>query len=651
MGGESEIKNSPVGRPIDDEGVRLAALQASVRRLPRAAGVYLMRNADGQVIYIGKALDLRSRVRSYLGRGDGRLQIEYLMRAVQAIETIVTQDERQAYVLERDLINRHKPRYNIRLKDDKNFLNVRIDRDSPWPRIELVRRVEQDGALYFGPYTDGYRLKTLLEVLKRVVPLRTCSNTVFHNRQRPCLEFQIKRCAAPCCLPVDRTEYAGWVSQVVAILQGKIEPTLARLEESMEEASRAMRFEEAAAIRDRIEVLRSFGTTQAQTPHRGESRDVFAYYREGGFVSLCVIHSRGNRFSDSANFLLEGVHIDDDQMLEGVLSQYYEGDRDLPDEIVLPHDLVNADILRAALSEKRGLVVELTVPQIGSKRRLIELALLNARQSYENNFNADARLEEITKALALRFRLRQVPRRIECVDISNLQGSDIVGAVVSFFDGRPDKERYKRYNISRQGKPDDFAAIHEVVSRRLRRGMVEDDLPDLLLVDGGAGQLAEALRAREETGAALDIIALAKIRDVVTSAVAQGPAKHTRRALHQGRETIREKKPERIFLPGESEPIELDPADQLTHFLQRIRDEVHRYVLSFHRLRRSKRLVGSALDRIAGVGPERRRRLLRTFGSVASIREANVDDIARAGRMPRPLAEKIVRTLQEDNKS
>lgn len=605
-----------------------SSLLKEVAKLPCLPGVYLMRDAGGEIIYIGKAKDLRSRVRSYFGAGDGRSQIEFLMRRVAQIEKIVTQSEDQAFILERDLINKHKPRYNIRLKDDKAYLSVRIDEDAEWPRLELVRKIANDGARYFGPYSFGYQLKSLLEIVKRVVPLRTCSDTVFYNRARPCIEYQIKRCAGPCVLPVDREEYRAWVKQAIALLEGKNEKLQQQLEEKMERAATDLRFEDAAVYRDRVEVLRSFRGGEGLVSTHAEDRDVFGLYREERLVVVSVLMQRLGRISNNLNFSFSDVQVSDQEILESVLGQFYQGDREIPSEIVLPFKYDNLSITASYLQHVKEHKVEFAVPRRGLKYRLLKLAELNARQHFIAKFDAEARYLEVAKSLALKLKLKQVPRRVECVDISNFQGSDIVGALVVFFDGQPQLSEYKRYNISQQGKPDDFGAVYEVVKRRLTHAKEDGQLSDLLIIDGGAGQLSAAIRARDELHVSMEIVALAKWRSE-GSAVGSEP----------------NVKPERVFLEGVSEPIEFDSAQHDTHFLQRIRDETHRFVIGFHRRKRSKRVFSSSLERIPGIGPERRQRLLKEFGSIERLKVARPEDIARAGRMPLPLATKLLRIL------
>lgn len=603
---------------------RLEALRLQAANLPELPGVYLMRDEHQEVIYVGKAKDLRARVRTYFAGGDGRFQIEYLLQRVAALETIITHSEQQAFLLERDLITTYKPRYNIRLKDDKSYLSIRIDESAEWPRIELVRRTENDGARYFGPYAFSSELRAILDLIRKVVPLRSCSDAVLYNRQRPCLEYQIKRCCAPCCLPVDREEYRGLLRQAVSILEGKTAAAEREIRAKMERAADGLQFEEAAAWRDRLNLLERFQAGHSLVSFRGENRDVFGLARAGADANLCVLLVRSGRIAETKSFALHDVHVSDEEVLESALQQFYEGGREVPKEILLPCELQNLSMLEASLSAVRGSLVTMLVPQRGSKARLLAMAELNAQQAFNAALTFESEWNQVAQSLAQLVGMRQLPRRIECVDISNFQGSDIVGALVSFCDGVADKSSYRRYSISEQGKPNDFAAIHEVVRRRLARGMEEGDLPDLLVVDGGPGQLSMALQARDELRLPTEIIGLAKMR--------------TQSEVHS---TDVLRKPERVYLCGREEPVDLVEGEPLTRFLSKIRDEVHRFVITFHRERRSKRVFRSKLDEVRGVSSEHKHRLLRHFKTIDAIAAARTEEIASVGRMPASLARKV----------
>jgi excinuclease ABC subunit C len=618
---------------MSSQGVdeRLESLRRQVAQVSSMPGVYLMRDEHGVVIYVGKAKDLKARVRTYFTGGDGRYQIQYLLNKVVTFETIITQSEEQAFLLERDLITKYKPRYNIRLKDDRAYLSLRVDEEAEWPRIEMIRKRGDDSARYFGPYAFSSELRNLLEVVKKVVPLRTCPDTVLYNRQRPCLEYQIKRCSGPCCGMISSADYRALVRQAIGILEGKTANAIKDLSERMERAAEELRFEEAAEWRDRVDVLKTYQAGYSLVSFRDEDRDVFALAREGERAVLCVILVRGGRLAETKTFTLEDVGVSDEELLENGIQQFYEGSREIPPEILIAREIENSSLLEVGLGARRGAKVVVTVPQRGSKARLIAIAELNARHAFTGSYSQDAGWAGVSEKLAKLAGLAQHPRRVECVDISNFQGSDIVGAVVVFFDGVADKASYRKYNISQQGKADDFASIYEVVYRRLKRGMQEGTLPDLLVIDGGALQLAKAVEAREDLKLSVDIISLAKMR--TESAV--GSADIAR-------------KPERVFLEGEGKCIDLDEGDPVTRFLARMRDEVHRFVITFHRQKRSRRVFQSALDLVPGVSREQRNRLIRHFKGVAHVAEGDPAEVARAGRMPLSLAKRLLEHLRKE---
>jgi len=603
-------------------------LKKLVDTFPALPGVYQMKDEKGLIIYIGKAKSLIARVRTYLAGGDGRRQIGALMERVVTIEPIVCASEEQAAILERDLIIRHQPRYNIKLKDDKALLHFRIDRTHKWPRIELTRHPRDDAADYYGPYNYSHEVRRIHEVIRHLFPIRSCSDAVLMNRTRPCLEFQIKRCVAPCCLTVDEDQYHQWVREIVALLKGRTTQLLEDLGEQEGRAASELRFEEAAIVRDRIEVLAKFSRGEQVEFHRGEHRDVWAIYREGKTVCVNVLAVRNGRVHDSSPFIVEEVEVGDEAILESAISQFYEEGREIPAEILIPISLENESMIADLLRSRRGKTPQISVPRQGSKARLLELSELNARQYFSSTVQADARYLTAAKKLATMMHLSQIPRRIECVDISNLQGTDVVGALSVFLDGAPLRREYRRYIISQQDKQDDFAGIYEVVSRRLRRAVESGELPDLLVIDGGPGQLGMALRARDELGVSLEIISIAKTR------LERG---------YRGVEAIR--KPERLFAPWSEEAIPLADNDEVTHLLAALRDEAHRHVITFHRKRRAQRLHRSALDGVPGVGAERRLRLMKEFGSVARMRKASTEDLARVGRMPKQVAFALRRAL------
>lgn len=609
---------------------KLKLLKLQVKHAPKEAGVYLMKDVKGDVLYVGKAKNLKNRLRTYFAGGDGRYQIEFLMGKVSTFETIVTPDEDQAFLLERDLISRLKPRYNILLKDDKSYLSIRMEERAEWPRLELVRRPKRDSATYFGPYAYSRELRNLIEVINKVVPLRTCSDSVMYNRQRPCLEYEINRCCAPCCLPVDADEYREYLRQAKLILEGKTSGIIKQLEARMEQASGELLFEQAAAWRDRIEVLEQFRSGHSLVSFRGEDRDVFGIARNGDATSLCVLIVRGGRIVETKSFYLPEISLTDDLLLEGMVQEFYKDKREVPPEILLPHEFENRELLLKALASRCDYRIQSFIPKRGAKFRLLSMAMLNAKHALEHALGQEMSWDIIAASLKQRFGLRQMPRRVECVDISNFQGSDVVGAVVVFFDGAPQKDQYRKYKLEHFESSNDFQAIYEVVYRRLKRAAHEGTLPDLFVVDGGKGQLNMALKARDELGLSVDIVGLAKMR--------------TKRQLES---RVVTKTPERVYVPGVTSPHLLEHGAPMSRFMARIRDEVHRYVITFHRNRRTKRVFSTELEKISGVSSEMTKRLLSEFKSTEAISEQTPETVARVGRMPLILARKIVVSLQK----
>jgi excinuclease ABC subunit C len=557
------------------------------------------------------------------------------LQHIEKIEPIVCENESQALIFERDLIRTHKPIYNIKLKDDKAYLLIKIDRRNTWPRLEVVRKKGKDGALYLGPFVSGYQVREVVDLIRRVLPLRTCSDTVLHNRQRPCLEYHIKRCLAPCCLAVAPETYNDNVDMAVNILSGKADRLLPILEQQMEEAAEMLRFELAAALRDKIIILQNWLKSNCNVHHYGADRHAFHFYRDGHKAVLNVIHTSEGRIAHSHNYVFDMVWMDDSEFLESAIEAYYTGSIEgvdhrkvnIPDEVIVPLEGEDTQLLELVLTRLRSEQVvgedsppEIINPKRGIRLRLLELARVNAESYFTTFFRFDARHAEVIEEMASLFQLKQIPRRIECLDISNLQGNSIVGAIVVFMDGRSVKSEYRRYNLAEQKEADDFRSVHEVTLRRLKSGMESGDFPDLLVVDGGKGQLGAALAARDYLGLEVEIVSIAKIRDEMDD--------------------------ERVFLENAELPVILSPGRNLTLFMQRVRDEAHSFVLNYHRDKRLVKSLSSTLDELPGIGTARRKRLLAKFGSLEAISQASREDIAKAGRMSPLLADKLITHLK-----
>ena len=606
-------------------------LAAQGAAAPPQAGVYLFKDAQGRVIYVGKAKNLRSRLSSYMRGGDGRHQIVFLLRKAASVECLVTRNEKEALILENNLIKQYKPRYNVRLKDDKSYVSVAITAHD-WPRVVVTRRIRKDGARYFGPFHSASAVRETLDVVRKVFPLRTCSDGVFRNRQRPCLEHQIGRCLAPCVLPVDREDYEVHLRQVAMLLEGRNEELVAGMERDMQRASVEERFEDAAKLRDRVRAIRNTAQGQEVLQHDGGDQDVFGLYREGGFAEVQVLIVRSGRLVSHRSFGFRDWDLPEEELVGSVLTQFYGGDHPIPPQILLPVELADAAAREEMLSERRERRVRILAPRRGRKKRMIDLAGENARQSLSARRGEDERQAQTAEELRRRLRLGSAPRTIECVDISTFQGSSTVASVVAFDDGVPATARYRRFRIRTVEGTDDFASMAEVLGRRLRAGIEADDLPDLLVVDGGRGQLGVALAVLEDLGLdSPEVVGLAKSR-----------------ARRDARSVSIERSEERVFLPGRVNPVVLPRSSGALFLLQRVRDEAHRFAITYHRTLRQRAARESPLDAVAGVGPERKKLLLRHFGSMAGLRRASVQELAALSGIGETLARSIAAAVAED---
>jgi excinuclease ABC subunit C len=595
-------------------------------------GVYLLRDRAGKVLYVGKAKSLRSRVRAYFrDGGDERFQVRFLMRRVRDFDTLVTRSEKEALILENNLIKQYKPRYNIRLKDDKSYLSAKVT-NHPWPRIMVTRKIVKDGGKYFGPFGSADGLRETIDVIRKVFPLRTCSDAVFKNRARPCLEYQIKRCLGPCCLPVDRDEYGSHLHAATMLLEGKNLELLREMREQMKAHADRLEFEEAARMRDRVRAIEKTVERQTVLHHWGIDQDVFGLYREGGFIEAIVLMVRGGKLTSTHSWDFQDLEFADQDVLADLLTQYYSGARNIPDEVIVPVALEDAEVRAELLTEKRGKKVEFLVPQRGEKLRLLEMAIENARQSFASRRDNEVTREKMLDDLRTKLHLKNTPKRMECYDISNLQGTMVVGSQVTFDEGEPRKDLYRRYRIRSFEGQDDFASMYEVLKRRVTRAIAENEFPDLWVIDGGKGQLNVAIEVLREFNLLdqLDVVSLAK-----------------QHVLNDGRDETVVKSEERVFLPNRKDPIVLPKNSTALFLLVRIRDEAHRFAITYNRELRKRARLRSAIDDVEGIGPVKRRALLRHFGSLRRIRDATVEDIAQVKGLNRDMAIKIRAHLDE----
>lgn len=605
-------------------------VQDKLEALPARPGCYVFRDRAGAALYIGKAKSLRARVRSYFqdGGSDTRGFIPLLQRHVADFDTVVTGTEKEAAILENNLIKESRPRYNVKLRDDKEFLTLKLSLEHAWPRLELVRRPEPDKARYFGPYHSATAARRTLNLIEKHFQLRTCSDRELLSRSRPCLQYQIKRCLAPCVYEVDASRYAQQVRAVSLFLDGRHDELSRELEERMAEAAKHMEYELAALYRDQLHAVRLVREAQRVVAVSDRDQDVLGLYREGDLVELSLLSVRGGRMVEASSFSHKKVELPDDELVGSFLREHYgvEGLSAglIPDEVLVPTLPEVAGGVAEWLSERRQALareeggrarkVEIVAPERGPKRQLLELAVDNARHAFEEKQRAAEDMDVRLGQLQERLRLPALPRRIECVDISHLGGQDTVGAVVALRDGLPDKKRYRTYHVKGVSDGDDYGAMYEVLARRFRRGRAAEDgdekaeweLPDLLVVDGGRGQLAVAQAAAGDLGLhELSVVGLAKERE----------------------SPLGDKLVDRVYLPGQKNPIALRPQSTELFLLARARDEAHRFSNRGRKKLGKKRRFESELDRVKGIGDKTKKALLDELGSVQGVREASDEAI------------------------
>jgi excinuclease ABC subunit C len=608
-------------------------VEDQLKKLPAKPGVYLFRDAKGEILYVGKAKSLRPRVRSYFQASkDTRSTIAQLPSRVSDVEVIVTGNEVEALHLEQNLVKRHRPPFNVRLRDDKSFPYIAVTVEDEYPRVMFTRERHRRGVVYFGPYANAKKVRETLDVLNRVFQYRPCEGPKPGRHSGiPCLDYHIERCKAPCVGYVSMEEYREIIDRVIEFLSGETRPILRELERKMQEAAAGERFEDAARYRNRLFAIRHLAERQAADKRAVGTVDVIGIAIEGDRAAVQIFPLRDGKLVDRYGFHLENVSgRDTAAVLEAFALEYYGSAPSVPPQLVVPRDAGDTTALEQFLSERRGSRVEVRAPERGEKRRLQELADQNARlalqsdliQSEQRRLRRVEALEELREAL----NLESLPIRIECFDISNIQAESPVGSMVVFQDGVPKNAHYRKFGVERLEGPDDFAAIAEVVSRRFARlsDVTSDDydesfasVPNLVVIDGGKGQLSAALAAMQ----AYDLPRVA----VISLA----------------------KRAEEVFVPGRSEPILLARDSAGLQLLQRVRDEAHRFALGFHRQRREARARGSIFDTLQGVGPVRRRALLRHFGSAERLLEASQEELEGVPGVPAKTARAIYAQLHK----
>jgi excinuclease ABC subunit C len=611
-------------------------LEATLARLPDHPGVYLFKDAAGGVLYVGKAQSLRHRVRSYWQRRGprGGSWGVFSIDQVVSIEWTLTDTVSEALLLEANLIKRHQPSYNARLKDDKSYPFIKVTLADDFPRIERTRRLVQDGSRYFGPYASVTSVDSAMDLIRRLFPFRTCTIPIRDGERalsRPCLLYDIKRCQGPCIQAISKADYRRDIEQVMLFLAGRQEQVTRHLRREMETASEALDYERAAALRDQLRAVERTTESQKMAAYARTQQDVLGLARGPGEAAVQLFVVRGGRMIGRDVFtLVSRPEVPDDEVLAAFIKQYYASAASIPPVILVASPPAEAEELEAFLSERRGARARLIVPRRGEKRQLVALAARNAEEALARDQArrlADrgqllGALEELADALGM----AAAPVRVECYDISTIQGTDTVGSMVVFVDGRPAPGQYRRFRIRTVQGTDDFASHREVLRRRFRRAALEMEegtsadearwrMPDLVLIDGGKGQVSAAKEVLDDLG----------LHDLPLAGIA--------------------KQREELFLPGVRDPVVLPATSAALQLVQRLRDEAHRFAITYHRTLRGRRQTRSAFDELPGVGPKRRRALLRAFGSVRRIREASVEELAAVPGIGRGLAERLHEAL------
>ncbi|MFI5008128.1 MAG: excinuclease ABC subunit UvrC [Solirubrobacterales bacterium] len=579
-------------------------LVEKLETIPNRPGVYLFKGKGGEILYVGKARVLRDRVRSYF-QASRPVEVHKarMVEAIADLDLVVTDTEMEALALENNLIKRHKPLYNLRLRDDKNHPYLKLTLAEEYPRLYIVRRPAEDGNAYGGPYIPASLGRKTSGLVRKLFGVRSCKEALNGKRPRPCLQYQIKRCLAPCVAEICSLDrYHASCEDARLFLEGRTEEVVRRLKAEMGTVAGEDRFEEAASLRDQVEALERLETPQKITTTELEERDLFGACVEGERAAVQVFSIRDGKVVAREGFLLDRL-AEPETVLASTIQQYYADGRYVPRELLVPEEVPDRELLEAWLTKRRGTNVRIRVPQRGEKFRLLDLVVRNARLAFDLEWKHPRKQsQEILRALQDLLELEVEPRRIECFDISNIQGADIVASMVCFEDGLPKKSDYRKFRIKTvSGAPDDFASMREVVGRRYKRLLEEGkDLPDLVLIDGGKGQLGAAAEALDELG----------LGDQPVASLA--------------------KQEELIFLRGREAPFSLPRASPVLQLVQRVRDEAHRFAVGFHRKARSMRTIRSELDDIPGIGPTKRRALLSRFGSVRGVRGASEMELAAA---------------------
>ncbi|MFN2357269.1 MAG: excinuclease ABC subunit UvrC [Desulfotignum sp.] len=602
-------------------------LAQKYHQAPHSPGVYLMKDASAEIIYVGKAKDLKKRLGSYFARQhqpDGKIAV--LLAMVTDFDLVITASDHEAFILESNLIKEHRPKYNVVLKDGKNYPLLRIDMNEPFPAIQRVRKIQNDHALYFGPYSSSHSVNRTLRQIQKIFALRKCRNTQFKNRSRPCLNYQIKECMGPCCRKVDETEYKQQVKDAILFLKGRSGQVMQKLKTEMQAHAASREFEKAAQKRDALFAITNILEKQVVVSTDKKDRDVMAMAAHTQMAVITVMLIRSGRLVDTVHYPVDPGFRQEDEILRAFLWQYYGKTRFLPDVVLLDREIENLEALAPELSEKKGKKVGMHVPKRGEKRRLVGMACVNAGRELEKRLVKEEAARSALAMLQSLLKMNRLPERIECFDNSNLAGQDPVSSMAVFTGGSPDKNAYRRYIIQDMDRPDDYACMTQVLTRRFSKTQAEMAWPDLLVVDGGKGQLGMAMAVLQDL----------KIQDRFAVA---GLAK---------KDETKGEDMDKIYVPGRANPLNTASAKKALFLLQQVRDEAHRSAVTFQRKRREKRGSLSVFDGIPGIGPERKKLLLHRFKGLENLKNASVGELAALPGISKTLAKQVLDKIRMD---
>jgi excinuclease ABC subunit C len=612
-------------------------LSRKLKTISTGAGVYMMKDARNEVIYVGKAKNLKNRVRSYFqSSGDERLFIKFLVKRISDIDFVLTDTEKEALILENNLIKQFKPRFNVNLRDDKTFVSIKLDMNLKFPYPVIVRQIDppagkgrgakkNSNILYYGPYSSSRAVRETLRYVNSLFPIRKCSQTVFKSRVRPCLYYQIGKCVAPCCDLIDEATYKELINEIIMVLKGKNAELLKVIKNKMHDASVAFKYEKAAKFRDRIFAIEKTVEKQKISTLKFVDRDVFGYYGDGNSIQIQAMFIRSGNLEDIASYRFSTIKNTLSNVFCSFLNQFYARTRFIPDEVVTPVESEDREILEDLLSDKKGHKIKVICPKRGEKLKLLEMATKNAENTFKIRQRVGDNMESNMAFLKKHLGLTNIPERMECFDISNIGGKQAVGSMVTFEKGVAVKSKYKRYKVKTVSQSDDYAMMYEVLTRRYTRAFKEDDFPDLTVIDGGKGQLGIARRVFDELGVEkVDLIALAKGKRGVTE-----------------RADSKQKLDERIFICDNADAIVLNQDSSELRLLVNIRDEAHRFALAYHKKLRREQYYKSPLDKITGIGQVKKKNLLKHFVDMQKIRNASLDELGKTNSITIKDAQRI----------